>query len=116
MLITLRLKPEVVISSMNKFIEKKNLISKKPPSKKIIKLMRQDCYRESQICHFLYSYLLFNITHQFKSEENNLIKIYGNVYKFIKSFYLTKHPSTICWLLEILFILSTKFIANDAYK
>lgn len=29
---------------------------------------------------------------------------------------ISKHPSTICWLLEIMFILSAKFNANDAYK
>jgi hypothetical protein len=60
--------------------------------------------------------MLYNINHQFKNEDNNLAKIYNSVYKFIRHFTLSKHPSTVCWLLEILFILSTKFTANDAYK
>ncbi len=50
------------------------------------------------------------------NEADNLAKIYSNVLKFIKFFYISKHPSTVCWLLEILFILSAKFTANDAYK
>jgi hypothetical protein len=60
--------------------------------------------------------LLYNISQQFKNEENKLDKIYNAVQKFIKYFYISKHPSTVCWLLEILFILSTKFTASDAYK
>jgi hypothetical protein len=59
---------------------------------------------------------LYNINNPNKGDENNLAKIYMNVLKFIKYFSCTKHPSTICWLLEILFILSAKFTANDAYK
>ncbi len=43
-------------------------------------------------------------------------KIYGAVYKFLKFYQQTKHPSTICWLIEILHILSNKYTASDAFK
>lgn len=46
-LISLRLKPEIVIAAVNKFVEKRNLLSKKPGSKKLTKLARLECYRES---------------------------------------------------------------------
>ena len=116
MLISVKLKPHTVISAINKLIEKRNLMSKKVNTKKISILKRTESQQESLLCHFLYSYLLFNISSQFKNEDNNLAKIYAAVYKFIKFFCISKHPSTVCWLLEIMYILSTKFTANDAYK
>lgn len=36
MLITLDIKPDIVINSVNKFIEKKDFIAKKAPSKKLL--------------------------------------------------------------------------------
>lgn len=68
------------------------------------------------ICQFVYTYLLYNISQQFKNEDNSLAKIYLAIYKFIKFYLSTKHPSTICWLHEILHILSNKYTASDAFK
>ena len=34
----------------------------------------------------------------------------------MKHFMYSKHPVTVCWLLEILHILSIKFSPADAYK
>ena len=44
------------------------------------------------------------------------MKIYTVVYKFIRCFYNSKHPTTTCWLLEILHILSIKFSPKQAYS
>lgn len=115
-LISVRLKPHIVIESINKFIEKRQLMTKKPSSTKMVKLQKLESQRESMICQFLYTYLLYNISQQFKNEENSLSKIYSACYKFLKFYYQTKHPSTICWLIEILHILSNKYTASDAYK
>lgn len=68
------------------------------------------------LCHFVYTYLLYNISYAFKSEEGNLVKIYQSVLRFIKLFAISKHPLTISWLLEILYILSAKFNASSVYK
>lgn len=114
-LISVRLKPHIVIESINKFIEKRQLMTKKPHNK-MVRLLKIDSQRESMICQFVYTYLLFNISGQFKFEENVLSKIYSTVHKFLKHYYLTKHPSTVCWLLEILHILSNKYNASEAYK
>ncbi|CDW85800.1 n-terminal domain-containing protein [Stylonychia lemnae] len=115
-LISVRLSTHVVIEAINLFVQKNDLATKKPSSKKIVKLQKIDSQRESMICQFLYTYLLYNINQQFKDEQNQLAKIYAAVFKFIKQFQQTKHPLTICWLLEILHILSNKFTASDAYK
>ena len=60
-LIALKLKTHSVINSVNKFIEKKLLGSKKPSSKKTCMLSRSDSQKESLLCYFLYCYLLYNI-------------------------------------------------------
>ncbi len=70
-LISVRLKTHMVIDSINKFIEKRNLMTKKPPSLKLVRLQKIDAQRESMICQFLYTYLLYNISHQFKGEESS---------------------------------------------
>lgn len=61
-LISVRLKPHNVIESINKFIEKRNLMTKKPSTSKVVKLLKIDSQRESLICQFLYTYLLYNIS------------------------------------------------------
>lgn len=68
------------------------------------------------ICQFLYGYIQYNISHQFKTEDNNLAKIYAGVSKFVRFYQNSKHPMTTNWLLEILYILSIKFSPVDAYK
>eukprot|EP00349_Pseudokeronopsis_sp_Brazil_P001936 CAMPEP_0202959044 /NCGR_PEP_ID=MMETSP1396-20130829/3308_1 /ASSEMBLY_ACC=CAM_ASM_000872 /TAXON_ID= /ORGANISM="Pseudokeronopsis sp., Strain Brazil" /LENGTH=158 /DNA_ID=CAMNT_0049677421 /DNA_START=4290 /DNA_END=4766 /DNA_ORIENTATION=+ len=60
--------------------------------------------------------VVYSISNQFKQEGDNLAKIYGSVLRFIRYFSGSKHPSTICWLLEIIYILSAKFTSSDAYK
>lgn len=59
---SVRLKPYVVIESVNKFIEKRNLQTKKSSSNKKTELKKIDSQRESMICQFLYTYLLYNIS------------------------------------------------------
>jgi len=49
-------------------VSKNELATKKPGSSKIVKLTKTDSQRESMICQFLYTYMLYNITQQFKDE------------------------------------------------
>ena len=105
-----------MIESINKFIEKRNLMTKKGSSNKKTDLKKIDSQRESMICQFVYTYLLYNISHQFKTEDNNLAKIYSAVLKFAKFYQYSKHPGTVCWLLEVMHILSVKFSPTAAYK
>ena len=49
-------------------------------------------------------------------KREDTVKIYTVVYKFIRCFFNSKHPTTTCWLLEILHILSIKFSPKQAYS
>lgn len=115
-LTSVRLRPHTVIESVNKFVEKRQLMTKKPSSSKVTKLQKIESQRESMICQLVYTFLLYNIQHQFKGEEHHLAKLYSAVHKFIKFFHQSKHPNTVCWLLEVLHILSNKYTASDAFK
>ena len=42
------------------------------------------------------------------------VDLYRNMTKFFKAFMGSKHPNTICWLLEILYLLSDKFKAENS--
>jgi hypothetical protein len=61
----------------------------------------------------VYTYLLYNISWYFKTED--LVKLYQAVYRFSKLFTWSRHPTTICWVLEILHLMSIKFPAKQVY-
>ncbi len=83
-----------------------------------------DIQRETLLCEFLYSYLLYNIQHQFSSkstssqngDETATTKLYKQVLRFLGNYKESRHPPTLCWLLEIMHLLSIKFSPMDAYK
>ena len=82
--------------------------------KQTVTLDMSECTRESLIFHFLYTYMLHNLQFYFKNED--IVLVYKNLIKFIKSFWHSRHPLTICWLLEILYIFSNKFTLGEAYR
>jgi hypothetical protein len=43
----------------------------------------------------------------------SIIKLYNNAKKFFATFMTSKHPNTICWLLEILYLIVDKFKAEE---
>ena len=50
---------------------------------------------------------------QLELNTNQMILLYANSLRFLKNFMYSKHPNTICWLLEIMYILSNKLKAED---
>jgi hypothetical protein len=67
------------------------------------------------LCQFVYTYLMHTIEYinckdRVKENEFNQKKVlYSEVLNFIENFRNSRHPNTICWLLEILHILNNKF-------
>jgi hypothetical protein len=45
--------------------------------------------------------------------SSSIVKLYSSAQKFFKAFIGSKHPNTICWLLEILYLIADKFKAED---
>jgi hypothetical protein len=43
----------------------------------------------------------------------SIIKLNLNAKKFFSAFMTSKHPNTICWLLEVLYLVVDKFKAED---
>lgn len=74
----------------------------------------QECQVESLIFFFLYTYILHNLQCVFRTEES--VRIYHLLFKFLKYFQYSRHPSTICWMMEVLYIISSKFSPKSAYK
>jgi hypothetical protein len=102
-----------VIGSLNYNIEKLGFESKKVAARKKIVLDMQECQRESLIFFFLYTYILHNLQFYFRSEDET--RIYRLFLKFLKYFQYSRHPTTICWMMETLYIVSQKFSPKEAY-
>ena len=110
----LELPVHVVLIAVNNFIDNYRYQVTRVKPKQVVTLDMSECTRESLIFHFLYTYLLHNLQFYFKRED--VVQIYRNLMKFIKSFQHSRHPLTICWLLEILYIFSNKFMVAEAYR
>lgn len=74
--------------------------------------------RESSLCQLVYAYLMHNISFvQIKVGENvddfkdGKLRLYEQILEFIDSLKYSRHPNTTCWLIEIMHILSNKFVA-----
>jgi hypothetical protein len=44
---------------------------------------------------------------------SSICRLYTNMKNFMRVFLTSKHPNTICWMLEILHIVTDKFRAED---
>ena len=102
-----------VIGALNYNIEKLGFESKKVALKKKVTLEMQECQRESLVFFFLYTYILHNLQFYFRTEDET--KIYRLFLKFLKYFQYSRHPTTICWMMETLYIVSQKFSPKEAY-
>lgn len=72
----IKIPPDVFIYNICRFVEKKNLISKKyGKSAKV--LTKEDCYKEGKICHFVYSYILYSVQHLFKNDNVNVANVWN---------------------------------------
>jgi hypothetical protein len=103
-----------VIGALNYNIEKLNFASKKVSQKKKVILEKEEVQKESLIFFFLYTYILHNLQFYFRTEDDT--KIYKLFLKFLKYFQYSRHPTTICWMMETLHILSQKFSPKEAYN
>ena len=103
-----------IIGALNYNIEKLGFESKRVPAKKKVILEMQECQRESLIFFFLYTYLLHNLQYYFRTEDET--KIYRLFFRFLKYFQYSRHPTTICWMMEILYIMTQKFSPKEAYN
>lgn len=131
LLISLQVEPQAVIESVNRWIYNNNYITLK--EKKTIDLnaeQKEKATLQSLTCQFVYTYLLQSISNHFKMQNSQLekldaearinyaqdqyVKLYGQILKFIKGFINSRHPNTITWLSEIINILANKFKPDDA--
>ena len=65
---------------------------------------------ESRIFYFLFTYIAFAYQDTADIRKDVLIGIWNAAMRFVKMFINTRTPSSIIWLLEILFLLSVKYI------
>jgi hypothetical protein len=116
---SVKIKHYHVIECLNQYINKKQWKTTLTKSNKKKPLRLFDIQRETLLCQFLYTYLVYNIQQTFNkggSEDAGVPKLYKAVLKFIHSFKESRHPPTQSWLLEILNILAIKFSPMDAYR
>jgi hypothetical protein len=102
-----------VIGALNYNIEKLEFTSKKLNKNKKVILEKEECQKESLVFFFLYTYILHNLQYYFRTEDDT--KIYKLFYKFLKYFQYSRHPTTICWMLETCYILTQKYSPKEAY-
>lgn len=112
LLVSVDIPCDVVISTTSDYRWSKEESKK---SKKAVKLEMQTAQTESVLCQFLYTYLLQNVHWHFP-QNLDVKKTYQSAVKFIRRFLTSKHPNTLCWLLEIINILTAKFQSQDPLK
>lgn len=107
----------VVVDCINNQIDRQKLKTMPPKNKKKVTLEMHDVQRETLLCSFMYSYLMYNLQPVFtKQDDQSAAKLYKAVLRFILSFKESRHPPTQCWLLEILNLLAIKYSPADAYR
>lgn len=102
------------LQAINVFIDNYKYAIPRVKTKQTVKLELPECQRESLIFHFVYTFMAHNLQWYFKSED--YVPIYKNLQKFMKNFMYSRHPPSIIWLLEILYIFSNKYVPIDAYR
>lgn len=131
MLLSLQIEPHEVLHAVNEWTIAHGYHTAK--QKKEVTLGKDEKGRatlQSLICHLVYTYLAHCITPHFKHQNAReqkedaepaegrekvdhrleaLLKLNANAMKFFQNFIHTRHPTTVCWLLEILLLLTHKF-------
>ena len=110
----LELPLHIIIGALNYNVEKFGFESRKVAQRKKVMLELQECQRESLIFFFLYTYLLHNLQFYFRTQD--IVRTYTLLFRFLKYFQYTRHPTTICWMMEVLYIMSSKFSPKMAYS
>ena len=124
--------PNIVVDSIIVFIKnykQKNIDKDVPPlvnvhrpTKNTSKLDKKQTTSESLLNSFIYSYLvympsmfdmLFDQRNLERNQETN--KIYKSMYQYLMLFKSSRNPFTVCWLLELLNILTIKFELNERH-
>ena len=68
---------------------------------------------ESRIFYFLFTYIAFAYQDTADIRKEVLIGIWNSALRFVKLFINSKTPGSILWLLEILYLLSVKYIPKE---
>ena len=68
---------------------------------------------ESRVFYFMYAYIAYAYQNTADIRKEVLIGIWNAVLRFVKMFIASKTPSSILWLLEILYLLSIKYIPKE---
>ena len=117
--------PCVVIDCLIKYIrtneQMKDKINLTRPTKETTKLSIKHTATESLLNSFMYAYLVYNPSmfdmlfsqknKPKKNEEDN--KTYKSMYNYFSLFKNSRNPFTICWLMEIMNIVTLKYNIND---
>lgn len=123
-----------MVSAINEWILASDYITTKTTKEVIFDPNRKSMSTlQSLICHFVYTYLNYTITNYFpfqtnsqlneeekeqiaggdEARKNYLKLLYEEMKKFFENFIWSRFPTTICWLLEILYLLSEKFLKHN---
>jgi hypothetical protein len=127
MLVSLQIEPHLVFDAVNHWVEEKKQVTERV--KKNLELdqeAKEKATLQSLVSQFIYTYLLQQISPHFKlvgkhhaanlieKQNKNYTLLFKNATRFFKNFSMTKHPNTITWLLEILYLVSNKFKPDDS--
>lgn len=126
--LSLSIPPYRVIEQVQEYIRQHdwNCVKQKKDMSLEIK-DKESATTQSLYCQFVYVYLQSSISNHFQQSsyeedgttlvnnvEKQYVLLYENMLKFFKCFIYSRSPITVCWLLEILNVLSTKFKPEDS--
>ena len=118
------LPPDVVIHSVIKYIMeaaakkqiKEPLVHSQRWTKNNPPLKPNETTSETLLNFFMYAYLVYNptmfdplIDEQGDEKQKVYQKVYNNLLRYYNAFKLSRNPFSVCWLLEILNIVTIKF-------
>lgn len=118
-LVSLQVPLEDVISGIITNLESApDLKLKKSPAKGSIEVSFPLAWREASTCLFLYSYLVYTYDWYNKDKKaedkiKSLKSIWTNLVKLFKLLMVSRSPTTLCWLYDIMYLTGTKYDPRD---
>jgi len=94
-----------IVYKISEFNLKKSISHKK----NVFYLSYENSQNEARILYFLYTYLSYNLFESEHLKRNNLENFWLHIFKLVNKFSLSKNPSTMLWILELMYMLSSKF-------